>query len=186
MNGIPLFKAKQFTSLKQHFTSHSDSSPVLGNPNSHNCVLFVNNKIKRIMKKSLILVLGLALFTSSLFAQDFEAPKDGAKIYTESTTIEIDQKGEALFDLWIVRSNRAKWTTFQMPKISTVDGLEFYFKQDPENKDHYTVNVKASNAALGSYSGTVTCRSNGVHLVTGTILNLNVVQVASVASVDGK
>lgn len=138
------------------------------------------------MKKSHILVFGLVIFSSSLFAQNFEAPKDGAKIYTESTTIEVDQKGEALFDLWIIRSNKAKRTTFQMPKISNVEGLEFYFKQDSENKDHYTVNIKATNAALGSYSGTVTCRSNGIQLVTGTMLNLNVVQTASVASADGE
>lgn len=138
------------------------------------------------MKNSIILSIILVAISSTLFAQNFEAPKEGAKIYTETSTIEIDQKGEAFFDLWIVRSNRAKRTKFEMPKISTIEGLEFYFKQDVENKDHYTVNIKATNAAAGAYSGTLTSRSNGIQTVTGKILNLNVVQTTSVASSDGE
>lgn len=138
------------------------------------------------MKYSIISALALIIFSAPLLAQDFEIPKEGAKIYTEASTIEIDQKGETLFDLWIVRSKRAKRTTFQMPKIVGVEGLEFFFKVDPLNKDHYTVNVKATNASLGSHSGTITSRSNGIQLVTGKIINIDVVPATNVASTDGK
>ncbi|MFK7954202.1 MAG: hypothetical protein AB8B73_15235 [Ekhidna sp.] len=138
------------------------------------------------MKYSILTTLALIIFIAPLSAQEFEAPKDGAKIYTETSSIEVNQQGETLFDLWIVRSNRAKRTHFQMPKISGVEGLEFYFKADPKNKDHYTVNVKATNAQLGSYSGTITSRSNGIQLVTGKIININVLPAASIASTDGE
>lgn len=138
------------------------------------------------MKYSILSTIALLIFIAPLSAQDFEAPKDGAKIYTQESTIEINQNGESLFDLWIVRSNRAKRTNFQMPQITSVDGLEFFFKVDPENKDHYTVNVKANEAQLGSYSGTITSRSNGIQLVTGKIININVMPAASVASSDGE
>ncbi len=138
------------------------------------------------MKYSILSAIAFIFFIAPITAQDFEAPKDGAKIYTEKSTVEIKNNGESLFDLWIVRSNRAKRTNFQMPKITSVEGLEFFFKVDPDNKDHYTVNIKATAAQLGSFSATITSRSNGIQLVTGKIININVLPATSVASSDGE
>lgn len=137
------------------------------------------------MKKQAILTLAIALISVSLFAQDFEAPKKGAKLYVENTAIEVAQNDETSFDLWLVKSKVARKASFEAPRFISPDGTEFIITADTENEGKYTVTVKANGAAAGNYSVTVMGKRNGVHAVTGMILSLNVTAGTAVAK-DGE
>lgn len=137
------------------------------------------------MKKiTFLLTAILAIGSTSLFAQQTEAPKTGAKIYIESKSLEVQPNGEQTFDLYIVRSKRAGKTTFELPTFNGADGVEFDVKQDAENPDHYVVTVKGS-ASTGKAFYTVTSKSNsGTQLVSGTTLSVNVTSTKNIASAD--
>lgn len=138
------------------------------------------------MKKQAILTIAIALFSVSLFAQNFEAPKKGAKLYVDNTTVEVSKSNETTFDVWLVRSKVAKKATFENPKFLGPKGTEFTVKADVQNPDHYIVAVKATEVAEGNYSVTVSGKRSGVHAVTGMILSLNVTGGNAVASKDGE
>ncbi len=136
------------------------------------------------MKKHFTL-LSILLFVASLaMAQNFDAPKRGAKIYAQEYTINVD--GETSFDLWIVRSKFAKRANFSAPKLVSSSGLTFDVKQDAQNKDHFIITVSAENVTPGQYTTTVSSRSTGTQKVTGTTLSFNVESGKAVASKDGE
>lgn len=138
------------------------------------------------MKKQLALILTTLSLSLSIMAQDFEAPKNGAKLYTNNSVIELTENGSSTFDLWLVRSKVAKKVSFESPRIISPAGGVFTVSEDPNNKDHYSVKVEAKDLAEGSYSITVMGKRNGIHSVTGTILSLNVLPSNTVATKEGK
>lgn len=138
------------------------------------------------MKKHITLLSLLLLVGSVALAQDFEAPKRGAKIYAQEYSIDVNANAETSFDLWIVRSKFAKRANFAAPKFVSSSGLTFEVEQDSENKDHYIVTVKAGQVAEGNYTSTVSARSTGTQKVTGTTLSFNVGSGKAVASKDGE
>lgn len=138
------------------------------------------------MKKQIAFVLTTLFMSLSIMAQEFEAPKNGAKLYTSNSVIEVTENGSLTFDLWLVRSKVAKKVSFESPRIISPAGGVFTVSEDPNNKDHYTVNVEAKDLAEGSYSITVMGKRNGIHGITGTILSLNVLPTNVVATKEGK
>lgn len=126
------------------------------------------------------------LISFSTSAQDFEAPKKGAKIYVEDNSIEINQNDEVSFDLYLIKSRAARRANFENPRFLAPDGLEFYIKQNESNPSHYSIIAKATEIEAGDYSITVTGRTSGIHSVTGTILSINVKSASTVASTDGE
>lgn len=137
------------------------------------------------MKKHITFITLLLLGTLAM-GQNFEAPKKGAKIYVKDYTINLDEGGEATFDLWVVRSKFAKRAEFLAPKLLSSSGLTFEVIQDTNDADHYTIKVSAENVESGQYSTTVSARSTGTQKVTGTTLSFNVVAAQAVASKDGE
>lgn len=138
------------------------------------------------MKKQLVLTLAIALFAFTTVAQNFEAPKKGAKLYVENTVIEVGSNDEVSFDLWLVKSKVARKAKFDTPKIIGADGVEFTVNPDAQNPGHYTVTLKTSELEAGNYSATMMGKRSGIHAVTGAILTLNVSAGKSVASKDGE
>ncbi|WP_462251880.1 hypothetical protein [Ekhidna sp.] len=138
------------------------------------------------MKKHFTLLSLLFFVASVAMAQDFEAPKRGAKIYAQEYTVNVNKGGETTFDLWIVRSKFAKRSNFSAPKLISSSGLKFDVKQDEANKDHYLVTVSADQVAEGQYSTTVSSRSTGTQKVTGTMISFNIGSEQAVASKDGE
>lgn len=138
------------------------------------------------MKNLFLTTIGILFFSVSVFAQDFEVPKKGAKIYVENNSIEIDQNGEVTFDLFLIKSRSAKRTSFANPRFLAPEGLDFYLKQDALDASRYSVIVKASDIKTGNYSVTVAGKTSGTHSVTGTILSFVVKSPSVVASSDGE
>ena len=137
------------------------------------------------MKKHITIILFILLGTFAM-AQDFELPKNGAKIYANDYTISVDADSETTFDLWLVRSRFAKRATFMDPKLISSSGLTFEVAQDENDKDHYVVTVSAKDVETGQYSTTVSARSTGTQKVVGTTLSFNVTPAKAVASKDGE
>ena len=138
------------------------------------------------MKKQSILTLVFAVIFSSAMAQDFETPKQGAKLYVENTVTDVVKNGETTFDLWLVKSKVARKADFETPKVISPEGLKFTVTEDAQNPGHYTVSVKADETLKGTLSATVMAKRSGIHSVTGTILTLNVGSEKAVASNDGE
>ncbi|WP_424963480.1 hypothetical protein [Ekhidna sp.] len=136
--------------------------------------------------KKYIAIFSFILFGTIAVAQDFEAPKKGAKIYAKEYTISVDSDNETTFDLWLVRSRFARRATFMEPKLISSSGLTFEVTQDENNKDHYVVTVSAKDVETGQYSTTVSARSTGTQKVVGTTLSFNVTPSKAVASKDGE
>lgn len=137
--------------------------------------------------KNQLTITFIALFVGfASFAQDFEAPKKGAKIYIESNSLEIDENEKVSFDIYLIKSRSARKATFENPKFLGPKGIEFEVTQDASDPTHYTVSAKADQIASGDYSVTVTGKRSGIHAVTGTILSLKVNPANSVASSDGE
>ena len=129
----------------------------------------------------------IALFVSaSLYAQNYEAPKKGAKIYVDDTELEINENGESTFDLYLVKSKVARKASFETPKFLAPEGLDFTVTADENDPYHYTVSVTANEIEQGDYSVTVSGKRSGVHSVTGTILSLKVKPATAVSSKDGE
>ncbi|MEO9483643.1 MAG: hypothetical protein ABJG47_09370 [Ekhidna sp.] len=138
------------------------------------------------MKKHVTL-LSIILFISSLaMAQNFEAPKKGAKIHAQEYTLNLDVDGDTTFDLWIVRSKAARKAKFSAPSLLSGSELTFEVTQDPENLDHYLVKVSAKGVEAGQYFTTVSAKSKSTQKVTGTTLTFSVNPEKSVASKDGE
>lgn len=138
------------------------------------------------MKKHFTLLSVLFFIASLAMAQNFEAPKRGAKIYAQEYTLSLEAGGETSFDLWIVRSKAAKKAKFDAPKMLSGSNLSFEVTQDTENQDHYVVKVSAVNVEAGQYITTVSSKSKGTQKATGTTLSFNVTPAKSVASKDGE
>ena len=136
--------------------------------------------------KKLVLTLTVVLSGLFVFAQDFAAPKKGAKIYVESNSLEVDENDKVSFDIYLIKSKSARKATFENPKFLGPKGIEFEVTQDASDPTHYTVSAKADQIASGDYSVTVTGKRSGIHAVTGTILSLKVNPANSVASSDGE
>lgn len=121
-----------------------------------------------------ILTLALITFSSVATAQDFEVPKTGAKIYMTNNSIDLAPETEYTFDLWIVRSNKAKKAKFDMPRFSGSDNLDITVEANPEDKDNYKVTVKAKNVTSGKYFYTIMSRTNGIQRINGTTASFNI------------
>ncbi|MEQ9008626.1 MAG: hypothetical protein RLP12_12125, partial [Ekhidna sp.] len=102
------------------------------------------------MKKH-ITFLTLLLLGTLAMAQNFEAPRKGAKIFAQEYSISLEAESETTFDLWIVRSRMAKKAEFLIPTLRSSSGLAFEVKQDTENVDHYVVTVSAKDVDPGQY-----------------------------------
>ena len=138
------------------------------------------------MKKKIVLTFGIILTGLLSFAQDFEAPKKGAKLFVNASSVEVAQGGETTFDLWLVRTKVPKKAKYQAPKALSPDGAAFTFTADPENPDHFVVSVTANSSLQGSHSVTIMGKRSGVHSVVGTIVTLNVIGSNTVATKDGE
>jgi len=128
------------------------------------------------MKKiTLILTAALAFVSITAQAQQTEAPKEGAKIFIESKSLDVQTNGEQTFDVYIVRSKKAGKTTFTAPKFSGAEDVTFEVTQNTANPDHYIVKAKGAGVS-GKYFYTVTSRSNsGTQAISGTTLSVSVV-----------
>lgn len=138
------------------------------------------------MKNQITITLIAVLISVASFAQDFEVPKKGAKIYLESTELEVAENEEMTFDLYLVKSRSARKASFEAPGFLAPDGLDFSIQQDENEAGHYTVSLKANEIETGNYSVTVTGKRSGIHTVTGSILSINVTPADAVASKDGE
>ncbi len=138
------------------------------------------------MKNQIITTVLVLLISISTYAQAYDAPKKGAKIYVENNSLEVAQNQEVSFDIYLVKSKVARKATFENPKFVSPAGLDFYVKEDTTDPTHYTVMLKASEIDTGDYSITVSGKRSGIHSVTGTILNVKVNPSNSVASKDGE
>ena len=136
------------------------------------------------MKNQITTTLIAIFMVGTAMAQDFEAPKKGAKIFVDSNEIQINQNDELSFDVYLVKSKGAKKATFETPKFSSPEGLDFFVKEDATDPSHYTVMLKASEIATGDYSIMVNGKRSGIHTVTGTIMSVTVNPSNSVASKD--
>jgi len=131
-----------------------------------------------------ILTLALITIGTAAMAQDTEPPLTGAKLYLASSNMEITASGDHTFDLWVVRSSKAKRAKFEAPKFSGSEDLEISIVPNPENRDKYKVTVKTKDVASGKYFYTITSIStNSFKSITGTTASFTVVATKSVASV---
>lgn len=143
------------------------------------------HQIDTTMKKYITFLTLLMLGTLAI-AQNFEAPRKGAKIYAQEYTITIDAESEATFDLWIVRSRMAKRADFIAPTLRSSSGLTFIVEQDAKDVDHYLITASAKDVDPGQYTTIVSSKINGTHQVTGTTLSFIVAPTKTVASKDGE
>ena len=136
--------------------------------------------------KTLTTILTLALITisSAAMAQDFEIPKTGAKIYLKSNQMELTANADYAFDLWIVRSSKARRAKFDTPRFSGSKDLEFTVEANSADPDNFKVTVKTRDVAPGKYFYTITSRTTGVHRINGTTASFTVGKVKSVASAN--
>ena len=134
--------------------------------------------------KNLTTILTLALITmsSATMAQDFEIPKTGAKIYLTSNNMELAPNGEYTFDLWIVRSNKARKAKFDMPRFSGSEDLNISVEANSSDPDNYKVTIKTKDVVAGKYFYTITSRSTGIQRINGTTASFTVANAQSVAS----
>ena len=126
------------------------------------------------MKNQLTITILSFVFALSAFAQDFEAPKKGAKIYVDNTALELNENETLSFDLYLIKSKVARKSTFEAPRFLAPDGLNFTVTQDATDSRLYKVMLNADEIAAGDYSVTVTGKRSGIHAVTGTILSVKV------------
>ena len=138
------------------------------------------------MKNQTKLSIVALLFSVSLFAQDYEAPKKGAKLYVDASQIEVNEKGESTFDVYLVKSKVARKASFETPKFLVPEGLNLTVTEDANNPYHYIVSVKADAIQQGDYSITVSGKRSGIHAVTGMILPLKVTSSTTVAAKEGE
>ncbi|MEO9872043.1 hypothetical protein [Ekhidna sp.] len=136
--------------------------------------------------KKLISLLTLLLIGTVALSQNFEAPKTGAKVYTDNYTINLDVNGEETFDLWIVRSKRARRAKFMTPTVLNSNGIKFQVTPDPNNQDHFIVTASSEDVVEGQYTATVAVRSIGTQKVTGTTLSFHINSAKNIASTDGE
>ncbi|MCP4460398.1 MAG: hypothetical protein GY816_20605 [Cytophagales bacterium] len=136
--------------------------------------------------KTLTTILTLALITisSAVMAQDFEIPKTGAKIYLTSNQMELSPNADYTFDLWVVRSNKARRAKFEAPRLSGSKDLEFTVEANSADTDNYKVTVKTRDVAPGKYFYTITSKSTGVQRISGTTISFIVGNSKSVASAN--
>lgn len=138
--------------------------------------------------KNLTTIFTLALITisSAAMAQDTDLPAKGAKLFLANNNMEITSTGEQTFDLWVVRSSKAKRVKFEVPKFSGSEDLDISIVPNPENRDNYKVTVKTKDVASGKYFYTITSNSNySYKSITGTTASFTVVATKSVASAKG-
>ena len=134
--------------------------------------------------KSLIVFAALSFIASIGLAQDFDVPKDGAKIYLSENAFEIKSASQTTVDVWIVRSKRAKKAKFDAPKFLGSSALGIVIEQDPENADHYIATINTTGVKNGTYFYTVSSRSRSSQKVTGATISLEVVTAEMVTNLN--
>ena len=138
------------------------------------------------MKKLSILSSIFFLFAVSIVsAQELEAPKTGAKIFLSNSNFELNSNDEVTFDLWVVRSKKAKKSKFDQPKFLGSKDLTFELTQNASNPDNYKVVVRTNGVNPGEYFYTISSRSRSVQKVTGTTVSVKVAAGAQVVASDG-
>ncbi len=118
----------------------------------------------------LLAVLGVA--SSIGYAQQFEQPKNGAKIHLSSNEIEIDATGEKKVDIWVVRSKKAKKAKFDAPKFLGASDLGISIEADPNDPNHFIATLNSAGVKNGKYFYTVASRSRSVQKVTGATVSV--------------
>ena len=126
------------------------------------------------MKKWAVLLM-VSTFVGVASAQKFDPPKDGAKIHLSSYEVELNQAEEATVDIWVVRSKRARKSTFDAPKFLGPDSLDIQITQDPADQNHFVATVNAKGVSIGSYFYTVTSRSRSTQKVKGTTISFTLI-----------
>ncbi len=125
------------------------------------------------MKKLLLLaVLGVASRIG--FAQQFDPPKDGAKIHLSSNIVEMNMATEKKVDIWVVRSKKAKKAKFDTPKFIGASNLEISIEADPNDSNHFIATINSAGVENGKYFYTVASRSRSVQKVTGATISIAV------------
>ena len=123
--------------------------------------------------KNLLSLIAAFVLVGTLSAQEIEAPKQGAKLHVESTSIELTQNGTTTFDVWVVRSKAARKAKFDAPKLAT-NLFEYSVEADAADKDHFIVTVNTGDLTAGDYSISLTGKSFSYHKVSGKVINFSV------------
>ncbi|MEQ9405438.1 MAG: hypothetical protein RIM99_17745 [Cyclobacteriaceae bacterium] len=134
--------------------------------------------------KKLSIFFSVLLISAVAFAQNFELPKTGAKIYLSKASIEVGVNDETTLELWIVRSKRAKKSKFDAPKFLGSKDVEFTITQNPENPDYYKVTLRTKDVKTGKYFYTISSRSRSTQKVTGTTASVIVGESEKIIAAD--
>lgn len=133
------------------------------------------------MKHIILSIITLTFIGGLALAQEFEQPKEGAKIFTEANTIEMNGN-TASFDLWIVRSKKASKAKFATPKLSlNKDQFAYEVIPNPENNDHFTVNVTNKSASKDNHSFTIYSKGYSYHKITGKTMTISVMNTGLIS-----
>ncbi len=133
------------------------------------------------MKKMILLaVLGVA--SSIGFAQQFEQPKEGAKIHLSDNAVEMNSATEKKIDIWVVRSKKAKKAKFDAPKFLGATDLGISIEADPNDPNHFIATLNSAGVKNGKYFYTVASRSRSIQKVTGATISVAVNAAAKAVS----
>ena len=101
--------------------------------------------------KKLILLAILGAVSGIGFAQPFDQPKVGAKIYLSDYDMDMNVATESKVDIWIVRSNKAKKAKFDAPKFLGSSDLGITIDQDPIDVNHFVATINTAGVKNGKY-----------------------------------
>ncbi|MEP1095242.1 MAG: hypothetical protein ABJG78_09040 [Cyclobacteriaceae bacterium] len=134
--------------------------------------------------KKLILLMILGVVTSTGFAQTFEQPKDGAKIYLSTNELEMNMSSEAKVDIWVVRSKRAMKANFDAPKFLGASDMGISIEADSNDPNHFVATLNSAGTKNGKYFYTVSSRSRSSQKVIGSTISVVVGSVEAVSKND--
>jgi len=122
--------------------------------------------------KNLILLTILGVATSTGFAQTFEQPKDGAKIYLSINELEMNMGSEAKVDIWVVRSKRAMKANFDAPKFIGASDMGITIEADSSDPNHFVATLNSTGVKNPKYFYTVSSRSRSTQKVIGSTISV--------------
>lgn len=121
------------------------------------------------MKKLVVLAI-LSVVSGTSFAQNFEAPKQGAKIYLSANEVEMNIATASKVDIWVVRSKKAKKSNFDTPKFLGATDMGISIEVDENDPNHFVATLNAAGVKNGKYFYTVSSRSRSVQKVTSATI----------------
>ncbi len=132
------------------------------------------------MKKSFLLVaLAVVMSIGMASAQQFEAPKEGVDLKVENTKIAFKKGQQYEFDIYLVRSNKAKRAKFELPQFSGPKGLLFEVKADEATADVFNVTVNAANVEAGKYFYILRANGKGSAKAKGTTMSFEILDATN-------